>query len=85
MRYYEVAMKAASMEGPTPCVKDRLMRSLDGPHANVLDVVFGDDPLSRMAIAIRNRLLEEGRIARFPAVSARILSLIKAIGSGSLT
>lgn len=84
MRYYEVAMKAASMEGPTPCVKDRLMRSPDGPHANVLNVVFGDNPLSRMAIAIRNRLSEEGRIDRFPTVSVRILALVKAIGSGSL-
>ena len=49
-----------------------------------LTVAFGDDPLSRMAIAIRNRLSEEGRIDRFPTVSVRILALIKAIGSGSL-
>jgi len=51
MRYYHVAMKAASMEGPSPSVKDRLMRSLNSTQGGVLDVVFGDDPLSRMAIA----------------------------------
>ena len=78
-------MKAASMEGPSPSVKDRLMRSLNSGQGVVLDVVFGDDPLSRMAIAMRNKLSEEGRIDRFPAVSARILALIQAIGSGSLT
>ena len=84
MRYYDVAMKAASMKGPSPSVKDRLMRSFDSTQGGVLDVVFGDDPLSRMAIAVRNKLSEEGQIDRFPAVSARILALIQAIGSGSL-
>ena len=84
MRYYEVAMKAASMEGPAPSMKDRLLRNHYDTHGRVLDVVFGDDPLRRMAIAIRNRLSEEGQIDRFPAVSTRILALIKAIGSGSL-
>jgi hypothetical protein len=84
MRYYEVAMKAASMEGPAPSMKDRLLPNHDDTHGRVLDVVFGDDPLRRMAIAIRNRLSEEGQIDRFPAVSTRILALIKAIGSGSL-
>jgi len=84
MRYYEVAMKAASMEGPAPSMKDRLLRNHYDTHGRVLDVVFGDDPLRRMAIAIRNGLSEEGQIDRFPAVSTRILALIKAIGSGSL-
>ena len=84
MRYYEAAMKAASTEGPAPRVVDRILRNQDDICGRVLDVVFGDDPLSRMVIAIRNRLSEEGRIDRFPAVSARILALINAIGSGSL-
>ena len=85
VRYYKAAMKAGLMEGPAPCVKDRLMRSQDDTHGTVLDVVFGDDPISRMAIAIRTTLSEEGQIDRFPSVSARILALIMAIGSGSLT
>jgi hypothetical protein len=84
MRYYELAMKAASTKGPAPRVKDRLLRNQDDTCGRVLDVVFGDDPLSRMTIALRNRLSEEGQIDRYPAVSARILALINAIGSGSL-
>ena len=84
IRYYELAMKAASTEGPAPSTRDRLIRSSNTTEANVLDVVFGDDPLSRMVIAVRNRLVEEGRISTFPSVSARILALVKAIGSGSL-
>jgi len=84
MRYYEAAMKAASTEGPAPRVGDRILRNQDDICGRVLDVVFGDDPLSRMVIAVRNRLSEEGRISTFPSVSARILALVKAIGSGSL-
>lgn len=41
MRYYGVAMKAASMEGPPPSVNARVMRSLNDNSGSVLDVVFG--------------------------------------------
>jgi hypothetical protein len=85
MRYYGVAMKAASMEGPPPSVKDRVMRSLNDAPGSVLDVVFGDNPLSRMAIALKKKMSEEQRMDKFPAVSTRILALIQLIGSGSLT
>jgi hypothetical protein len=84
MRYYGAAMKAASMEGPPPLVKDRVMRSPNNTPGSVLDVVFGDNPLSRMAIAMRNRMSEEGQMEKFPAVSTRILALVQLIGSGSL-
>jgi len=84
MRYYQVGMKAASMEGPAPSAKDRLMQTLDNAPGSVLDVVFGDNPLSRMVIAIKNRMSEEQRMDRFLAVSTRILALIRLIGSGSL-
>jgi len=84
MRYYGVAMKAASMEGPPPSVKARVMRSLNDTPGSVLDVVFGDNPLSRMAIALKNKMSEEQQMDKFPAVSTRILALIQLIGSGSL-
>jgi len=84
MRYYGVAMKAASMEGPPPSAKDRVMRSLNDTPGSVLDVVFGDNPLSRMAIALKNKMSEEQQMDKFPAVSTRILALIQLIGSGSL-
>lgn len=84
MRYYGVAMKAASMEGPPPSVKARVMRSLDDTPGTVLDVVFGDNPLSRMAIALKNKMSEEQQMDKFPAVSTRILALIQLIGSGFL-
>ena len=84
MRYYGVAMKAASMEGPPPSVKDRVMRSPNGTPGSVLDVVFGDNPLSRMAIALKNKMSEEEQMDKFPAVSTRILALTQLIGSGSL-
>ena len=84
MRYYGVAMKAALMEGPPPLVKDRVMRNPNNIPGSVLDVVFGDNPLSRMAIAMRNQMSEEGQMEKFPAVSTRILALIQLIGSGSL-
>jgi hypothetical protein len=80
MRYYGVAMKAASMEGTPPAVKDRVTRT----PGSVLDVVFGDSPLSRMAIALKNKMSEEQQMDKFPAVSTRILALILLIGSGSL-
>jgi hypothetical protein len=84
MRYYGAAMKAASMEGPPPLVKDRVMRSPNNTPGSVLDVVFGDNPLSRMAIALKNKMSEEQQMDKFPAVSTRILALILLIGSGSL-
>ncbi|MGC9977295.1 MAG: hypothetical protein ABSC57_11405 [Syntrophales bacterium] len=84
MRYYGVAMKAASMEGPPPSVKARVMRSLNDTPGSVLDVVFGDNPLSRMAIALKNKMSEEQQMDKFPAVSTRILALIQLIGSGFL-
>jgi hypothetical protein len=84
MRYYQVGMKAASMEGPAPSAKDRLMQTLDNAPGSVLDVVFGDNPLSRMAIALKNKMSEEQQMDKFPAVSTRILALIQLIGSGSL-
>ena len=84
MRYYGVAMKAASMEGPPPSAKDRVMRSLNDTPGSVLDVVFGDNPLSRMAIALKNKMSEEQQMDKFPAVSTRILALIQLIGSGSV-
>ena len=84
MRYYRVAMKAASTEGPALSVKDRVMQKLDNAPKSVVDVVFGSDPVSRMAIALKNQMSKERRIDRFPAVSSRILALILLIGEGSL-
>jgi hypothetical protein len=84
MRYYRVAMRAASTEGPAPSVKDRVMQKLDGAPNSVLDMVFGNDPLSRMAIALKNQMSKERRMETFPAVSSRILALILLVGSGSL-
>jgi len=84
MRYYRVAIKAASTEGPAPSVKDRVMQKLDNTSKSVVDVVFGNDPLSRMAIALKNQMSKERRMDRFPAVSSRILALILLIGGGSL-
>lgn len=84
MRYYGVAIKAASMEGPAPSVKDRVIQNLDNAPGNVLDAVFGDDPLSRMAIALKNQMSKERRMSELAAVSSRILALIRLIGSGSL-
>ena len=84
MRYYRLAMKAASTEGAAPSAQDRVMQKLDGAPKSVLDVVFGDDPLSRMAIALKNQMSKERQMDRFRAVSSRILALIMLIGSGSL-
>ena len=84
MRYYRVAMRAASAKGPAPSAKDRVMQKLEGGSETVVDVVFGDDPLSRMAIALKNQMTKERRMDRFRAVSSRILALILLIGGGSL-
>ena len=84
MRYYHIAMEAASMEGPVPEVRDRVLPNPEGTPESVLDVVFGDDPLSRMIIAIKNQMSGEGRMDKFRAVSTRILALIRLIGGGSL-
>ena len=83
-RYYDAAMKAASMTGPVPTVKDRVIPSLNETLENVVDIVFGDDPLSRMTIAIKNQMLEEKQMDKFSAVFSRMLALIELIGKEAL-
>jgi hypothetical protein len=84
MRYYQVAIKAALMDGPAPSVKDRVIPSIDDAHTDVLNVVFGDNPLSRMTIALKNQMAEEGQMSTFASVLMRIQALIQLIGDGSL-
>jgi hypothetical protein len=83
MRYYQTAMKAASMDGPAPPAKDRVI-SRSGTKTCVLEVVFGDNPLSRMTVALKDKMAEEGQMSGFVAVSTRIQALIQLIGDGSL-
>jgi hypothetical protein len=84
LRYYKVAIGAASMGGPAPATEHRVMPGQDCARGNVINVVFGDNPFSRMAIAIRNQMLKERRIDKLPVVFTRILALIRLIGEGSL-
>lgn len=84
LRYYETAMKAASMAGPMPSFKERVIPAKDEASRNVLEVVFGDTPLGRMTIAIKNQMAEEEEMDRFPAVFSRILALIALMRRGSL-
>ena len=53
LRYYEIAMKAASMAGPSPTPKERVMPGSVEDSGHVIEVVFGDTPLARMTIAIK--------------------------------
>jgi hypothetical protein len=84
MRYYQTAIRAASMEGPPPLTKDRMIPRTDETAASVLELVFGDTPLSRMTIALKNRMAEEGQAGALASALMRILSLIRLIGDGSL-
>jgi hypothetical protein len=84
LRYLEVAMRAASTAGPSPTAEDRVMPGLKYIEGNVINFVFGDNPLSRMAIAIKKQMLEERQMDKVLAVSTRILALIRLIGDGSL-
>jgi len=84
MRYYKVAMKAASMDGPAPATEERMMPSPGETSGNVVEVVFGDTPLSRMTIAIKNQMSLEEQMERFSAVFSRMLALIAMVRRGSL-
>jgi hypothetical protein len=84
MRYYEIAMKAASMAGPPPTVTERVMASSDEAPGHVVEVVFGDTPLARMSIAIKNQMSREGQMDRFSAVFSRMLALIALVRKGCL-
>ena len=83
-RYYDIAMAASSMTGSQPALKDRIMPSVDETPGNVTDVVFGDNPLSRMKIAIKDQMTQENQMDKFPSVSIRLLALITLIGKGTL-
>ena len=84
MRYYEIAMKAASMAGPPPTAKERVLPSSDEDPGHIVEVVFGDTPLTRMSIAIKNQMSREGQMDRFSAVFSRMLALIALVRKGSL-
>jgi hypothetical protein len=84
MRYYQTAIEATSIDGPPPSTKDRVVPHAGETHTNVVDVVFGDSLLSRMAIALKKRMTEEGRMDELASVWTRILALTRAIGDGSL-
>jgi len=84
MRYYKVAMNAASMDGPAPTTEERVIPCPRETSGNVVEVVFGDSPLSRMTIAIKNQLSLEEQMERFPAVFSRMLALIAMVRGGSL-
>ncbi len=85
LRYYEIAMKAASMTGPVPAAADRVMPSVnETPESVSVNVIFGDNPLARMTIAIKDQLTQEDQMDKFAAVFSRILALIELIGKGSL-
>ena len=84
MRYYKIAMKAASMDGPAPIAEERVIPSLGEPSGNVIEVVFGDTPLSRMTIAIKDQMSLEEQMDRFSAVFSRMLALIAMVRRGSL-
>ncbi|MGD0657565.1 MAG: hypothetical protein ABSD38_05830 [Syntrophorhabdales bacterium] len=84
LRYYEIAMKAASMAGPSPTPKERVMPGSVEDSGHVIEVVFGDTPLARMTIAIKDQMSREGQTGGFPAVYSRMLALIALIRKGSL-
>jgi len=84
MRYYKIAMKAASMDGPVPATEERVIPSPQETSGNVIEVVFGDTPLSRMTIAIKNQMSLEEQMDRFSAVFSRMLALIAMVRRGSL-
>ena len=63
----------------------------DGPRERVREEhplgkvqVFGDDPLSRMTIAIKNRMSEEKQMDKFSAVFSRMIALVQLIGGQAL-
>jgi hypothetical protein len=82
-RYCVTAVESASMEGPVPA-KDRVTGRMHDSSGSVLTVVFGDDPLSRVMIAIRCKAREDQQVDKVPAISARIHALIHLIESGFL-
>jgi hypothetical protein len=84
LRYYQTVIRAASMEGPPPLLGDRVIPPVDGTHTSVVEVVFGDSPLSRMKIALKNQLGEEGEMGKFASTWTRIQALVRMIGDGSL-
>jgi len=74
MRYWEEVLSEASERGP-------IARDHEVVPGSTFDGYY---PLGRMALALRNRMAEEGELDKFPAVAARILALIRLIGDGSL-
>jgi hypothetical protein len=84
MRYYKIAMKAAAMDGPAPTTEERVIPCPPETSGNVVEVVFGDTPLSRMTVAIKNQMCLEEQMDRFPAVFSRMLALIAMVRRGSL-